>query len=86
MSEGLTREQRQFARRQFARWLEVRLKHEERGAGRVIDQMSDQYWYQLQADILHSSLLLRLLSGKEPLPEPPPLRHGYPDYSGADDE
>lgn len=31
-------------------------------------------------DIDHSSLLLRLLSGKEPLPKPPPKRHSYPCY------
>lgn len=32
------------------------------------------------ADIDHSALLNRLLSGKEPLPEPPPLFYGYPCY------
>ncbi len=32
------------------------------------------------ADIDHSALLNRLLSGKEPFPEPPPLFYGYPCY------
>jgi hypothetical protein len=32
------------------------------------------------ADVDHSALLRRLLAGKEPLPEPPPLKNGYPDY------
>lgn len=31
-------------------------------------------------DIDHSSLLRRLLSGKEPLPKPPPKRYSYPSY------
>ena len=35
---------------------------------------------QLEVDIDHSALLRRLLSGKEPLPQPPPLKHSYPDY------
>ncbi len=38
------------------------------------------------ADALHSALLRRLLSGKEPLPEPPPLRHSYPDYAAVEDK
>lgn len=33
-----------------------------------------------RADVDHSALLNRLLSGKEPLPEPPPLFYGYPAY------
>lgn len=33
------------------------------------------------ADVDHSSLLRRLLSGKEPLPFKPPKRYSYPDYA-----
>ena len=82
--EELTADQQYFARRQFVRWLRVRLEHERRGVGRVIDHMNEQRWGQLMADIEHSSLLLRLLSGKDPLPEPPPLSHGYPVYPQED--
>lgn len=86
MAENLTREQRYFARRQFARWIRVRLEHEVCGKGRVIDKMSEQDWVQLMADIEHSPLLLRLLSGKDPLPEPPPLAHGYPNYKAVEED
>ena len=53
------------------RWLEIRTEN-----GKPFPQSAAQ----LSVDIDHSSLLSRLLSGKEPLPEPPPLRYGYPDY------
>ncbi len=36
-------------------------------------------------DAQHSALLPRLLSGKKPLPEPPPLRHSYPDYAAVEE-
>lgn len=32
------------------------------------------------ADVVHSSLLRRLLSGKDALDKPPPKRFAYPDY------
>jgi hypothetical protein len=38
----------------------------------------------LAADIMHSSLLRRLLRGKQVLPKPPPKRHAYPDYDLAE--
>lgn len=84
MAEELTREQQQFARRQFSRWIRVRVEHDQR-KGRVIERMSEQDWGQLVADIEHSSLLLRLLSGKDPLPEPPPRAYGYPDYKSVEE-
>ncbi len=41
---------------------------------------------QFRANMWHSSLLARLLQGKEPLPEPPPLAYSYPNYSLAEGE
>lgn len=38
------------------------------------------------ADVDHSSLLRRLLSGKEPLPFKPPKRYSYPDYALGEGE
>lgn len=35
---------------------------------------------QLIPDVDHSALLYRLLRGRDPLPEPPPLAHSYPVY------
>jgi hypothetical protein len=35
-------------------------------------------------DVQHSALLRRLLEGKEPLPEPPPLMNSYPDYNAVE--
>lgn len=40
---------------------------------------------QLCADADHSALLRRLLEGKEPLPEPPPIRNAYPIYPDDDE-
>lgn len=37
-------------------------------------------WTNAYAEVMHSALLRRLLSGKEPLPEKPPLKYAYPDY------
>ena len=37
-------------------------------------------WVPTDADIWHSSLLVRLLEGKELLPEPPPKAYSYPWY------
>lgn len=36
--------------------------------------------YQMGANADHSALLDRMFSGKDPLPEPPPLLHSYPNY------
>ena len=38
----------------------------------------------LKANIDHSSLLQRLLDGKEALPQPPPLKDSYPDYEAVE--
>jgi hypothetical protein len=35
---------------------------------------------QLAADFAHSALLTRMLDGKEPLPQPPPVSYSYPWY------
>ena len=53
------------------RWLDIREEN-----GRPFPGSLDQ----LRADIDHSSLLYRLYSGKEPLPEAPPRAMSYPDY------
>lgn len=62
----------------FKRWLEIRLKWQ----GEKYEYFDTRlpFTAQLIADIDHSSLLQRLLEGKEPLPEPPPLKYSYPDY------
>lgn len=80
--DTLTRDQMYFARKQFARWLAIRDKHDPR----YQDLIKEGRTGQMMADIEHSSLLLRLLSGKEPLDEPPPLTHGYPDYKAVEGE
>ena len=60
------------------RWLEVRGKHSQ--------ELSAPWLAHLYVDALHSALLRRLLSGLEPMPEPPPLRYNYPDYSQGQDQ
>jgi hypothetical protein len=52
-------------------WLALREEH-----GRPFPSSLEQ----LQCDLDHSALLLRLLEGKEPFPEPPPRAHSYPNY------
>ena len=68
----------QFALKCIKRWLEIREKFE--------DRAKDRGFSQLRADIDHSALLHRLLEGKEPLPEPPPLKNSYPDYNSVEGE
>ena len=41
----------------------------------------ERYGHPTEADVQHSALLQRLLSGKKPLPLPPPLAMSYPNYS-----
>ena len=53
------------------RWLAIREAH---------GQPMPLFAVNLAADVDHSSLLRRLLSGKEPFPLPPILTDGYPDY------
>lgn len=78
MAEGFTPEQIEWARHRVARWFEVRHEWEKRPVPTTFNQLA--------ADALHSALLYRLLSGKEPLPEPPPLYMGYPDYGVEKEE
>lgn len=66
-------------------WVALRLKWE----SRVEDNINDLGWEEAMKwllvpnspDVHHSALLQRLLSGKEPLPVPPPKSHSYPWYS-----
>lgn len=74
--EPLTPQQVEWSRYQVARWFLVRQQWEKRDIPSSFGQLA--------ADADHSALLYRLLSGKEPLPEPPPLRYGYPDYAAAE--
>ena len=54
------------------RWLEIRAKHGIPFPGSL---------WSLNIDASKSALLDRLLEGKEPLPEPPPLSFSYPWYT-----
>lgn len=81
--EPLTTDQIIFVRQQVARWLSIKFEHE-----RTNLQAGEKKWprspvsyvHQLIPDADHSALLWRLLEGKEPLPEPPPLENAYPVY------
>ena len=57
-----------------ARWVFLKLEHEK-------DATPEKILATLYADAWHSSLLQRLLAGKEPLPVPPPTAYSYPWYS-----
>ncbi len=59
----------------FLNWLEIRERCGQDGGDAL----------QLRCDADHSSLLRRLLKGKEPLPEPPPLAMSYPWYELIDE-
>ena len=71
----------------FRTWLQIRAEHDE--ALRVMLKSyaarPDAFAAQFAADIDHSALLQRLLSGKQPLPEPPEKLHGYPNYPDEDE-
>jgi len=69
----MTDEQREVLEK-VKQWLRVRIEHQ--GAPQEVKDV----WQQLTADIDHSSLLERLLDGKEPLEVPPPLAFSYPWY------
>lgn len=60
---GLSVEQIEFACKQVRTWMEICESQERPVNAAAVD---------------HSSLLRRLFSGKEALPEPPPLRFSYP--------
>lgn len=91
--EPLTPEQIRWVQCQIYRYLMTREEHDvvRRGEPQLNQRDPNQYrwggerrWHgelaQLAMDVTHSSLLRRLLSGKEPLPERPWLRHSYPVY------
>lgn len=79
-------------RSKVAHWFRIRAEFEGAKHMRFIldsphlttEQKVRQIFYQLAADVDHSALLIRLLEGKDPLPEPPPLRHAYPDYEAVE--
>jgi hypothetical protein len=71
-AEGLSREQIYFATRCMSEWIRIR--------------QDNGYGYPTSADVDHSSLLFRLLSGKKALDKPPPTRFSYPDYALAEGE
>lgn len=62
----LSEEQAWFARMAVGRWIAIK----ERETGQK----------PTPADADHSALLFRLLRGREPFPEPPPLLNAYPAY------
>ncbi|QVL30641.1 hypothetical protein KIH39_17505 [Telmatocola sphagniphila] len=55
----------------FFRWIEIRAEN-----GHAVPS----FLVGLEEDVKHSSLLRRLISGKEPLPEAPPESFGQPWY------
>lgn len=87
--DPLTPEQIQWARQQMSRWLRLRAQHQkERNSWGPIYLIEEEkrteafknIMTQVAADVDHSSLLDRLLRGKEPLEKPPSLSHSYPVY------
>ncbi len=86
---SLAPEQVVFALRQVDRWLRIRAEFEKAKKLKYIvdsrgdasaDEFASRILLQIAIDAAHSALLHRLLSGKEPLPVPPPLKHAYPVY------
>lgn len=71
MNFRLTGEQIEFAIKQMTTWIEIKL---------------DQGQKVGVADPSHSALLFRLLSGKKPLPKPPPRSFSRPNYELAEGE
>jgi hypothetical protein len=70
--EALTQDQINFAIKCMAKWIHIRWDNE--------------FGNPNPADVSHSALLHRLLSGKEPLDKPPPKSYSYPDYPMAEGE
>lgn len=70
--EPLTEEQIYFVMKQMERWICIRERDENLRDKPVTF-----------ADPTHSGLLFRLLSGKDPLPFPPPCNGSRPDYDLA---
>jgi len=63
----------------FNKWLWIREKWEE-------SEFPPRSLTQIGIDAEHSSLLRRLLEGKEPLEYPPPRSFSYPNYSLAEND
>jgi len=85
--EPLTEEQVQFVINRMSEWIRVKQKFEypeDKNAECPIH--ADRYtdYRPTSADVDHSSLLLRLLRGKDSLTHPPPIRFAYPDYNLAE--
>ena len=70
--EPLTEDQMRFVGQCVAEWIELHHVHLKRDP--------------TPGDAYHSALLRRLLSGKKPLPKPPPKRFAYPDYKMGEGE
>jgi hypothetical protein len=75
----LNLEQISFALKAFEEWLRIYRKYETGNRHHGTDTDTPTL-----ADISHSSLLNRLLSGKQALSKPPPRRWSYPDYNLAE--
>jgi hypothetical protein len=72
----LTEAQYQALIERLRYWVRAKEAHEPR-----LTEPQRQYLRQLDPDLSHSALLRRLLfQRKEPLPEPPPIKEGYPAY------
>lgn len=72
---SLTYEQKLLAIEAFSRWLEIYAQHSEKAP------IGEEAAFQIRIDADHSALLFRLLSGKEPLPVPPPTYMSRPWHS-----
>lgn len=70
--EALTFEQINFVLSSINLWMNIRI--------------DNGFGLPNQADVNHSALLHRLLSGKPPLDKPPPKSYSYPDYPMAEGE
>lgn len=66
MTPNFTNEEILWIQRRIKQWMEI------------CDENGRSYG---PSDATHSSLLVRLLSGKPALENPPPVRFSYPDYS-----
>ena len=78
----LTREQQNIAIGCFKVWISLKCAHESffrdfiTGDGFKPEFLASK----IAVDADHSALLRRLMDGKDPLPDPPPLQNSYPVY------
>lgn len=72
--ETLTEDQRWAIRRLFIDYLKTARLH-------AYEPIAN--WANAEAEVWHSALLARLLNGKLPTEEKPPLKHAYPDYEAV---